>query len=66
MLTESTESECLGIVKRCFAVLIRFWFKDVISLKSPITTMHSHVGPVLLSLGSHCRLVEQVTNNKDC
>lgn len=66
MLAESTESECLGVVKRCFAVLIWFWFKDVIFFKSPVTTMHSHVGPVLLSLGSHCRLVEQVANSKDC
>ena len=52
MLAESTESKCLGVVKRCFAVLIRFWFKDVLFFKSPITTMHFHVGPVLLSLGS--------------
>ena len=65
MLTESTESECLGVVERCFAVLIRFWFKDVLFFKSPITTMHSHVGPVLLSLGSYCRLVEEVANSKD-
>lgn len=53
MLTESTESECLGVVKRCFVVLIRFWIKDVIFFKSPITTVHSHDGPVLLSLGSY-------------
>ena len=66
MLAESTESECLRVDKRCFAVLMRFWFKDVIFFKSPITTMHSHVGPVLFSLGSHCRLVEQVTSNKHC
>ena len=66
MLTESTESECLGVVKRCFTVLMWFWFKDVLFLKSPVTTMHSHVGPVLFSLGSHCRLVDQVANSKDC
>ena len=66
MLAESTESECLRVDKRCFAVFIGFWFKDVISFKSPITTMHSHVGSVLLSLGSHCSLVEQVANSKDC
>ena len=47
---------CSGEIQ--FAVFVWFWFKDVLFLKSPVTTMHSHVGPVLFSLDSHCRLVE--------
>jgi len=55
---------CSGEIQ--FAVFIGFWFKDVLFLKSPVTTMHSHVGSVLFSLGSYCRLDEQVASSKHC
>ena len=30
----------------CFVVHMGFWFKDVLFIKSPVTAVHSHVGPV--------------------